>query len=130
MLSKEFATKAVQEELDHFNENKTLRDFLSDFFGLCNDNDSLEYALSGDDLCDFVNMWADDNHMSYEEMHNFIMKSLDSDVEYNISIDMNYDNSPYKCGQCMNKEARFSGAVIVGNVSLDLEEFFNDFQVA
>jgi len=133
MISKDFATRCLQEELDRFNENKTLREFISDFFGSNCEDESIR-NLMRDDIDYIVSSWAEDNNMSFDDMFNFIMNSLDNKVKYDLSIDMNYDYAPYKIGSGnnahLNKEARFTGAVIVNNVSLDLEELFDDFQVA
>lgn len=133
MISKDFATRCLQEELDHFNENKTLREFISDFFCSNCEDESIRNLMC-EDINDTVFVWAEDNNMSFDDMFNFIMNSLDNKVEYDLSIDMNYDYAPYKIGSgsnaYWNKEAMFGGVAIVNNVSLDLGEFYNDFKVA
>lgn len=87
-----------------------------------------------DEFKDLIIAWGDDNGMTYKDMYNFIMKSLDCKVDYDIKVDAGYDPKPNTWGLSKTnelwKEVRFSGNVIVNNISLDLDEWYKDFEVA
>jgi len=133
MLNKDFINRCLQEELASLNEDKTLREFLAEYFQYGIEDELIEKAMK-DEFKDLIIAWGDDNGMTYKDMYNFIMKSLDCKVDYDIKVDAGYDPKPNTWGLSKTnelwKEVRFSGNVIVNNISLDLDEWYKDFEVA
>lgn len=134
MLNQDFANRCVREELESQYENSTLREFLSSYFGGCGiDNDDIEEAMTNE-YVDLIDAWAANYDLDYTEMFEFLMRSLDLEVEYDIKIDMNYDEKPIRMGSdakpFWNKEVRFEGNVLVGGILLSLDEWFKDFEVS
>lgn len=134
MLNKDFANRCLQEFQEDWSEDKTLREFLSTYLGDCGIDDEDIRSTISNDYVDLINSWANDNNMDYTKMFNFIMKSLDKEVEYDIKIDMNYDEMPTKSGPdskpFWNKEVRFETAAIVDGIRLECDELFRDYEVA
>lgn len=134
MLNKDFANRCLQEFKEDWSEDKTLREFLSTYLGDCGIDDEDIRSTISNDYVDLINSWANDNNMDYTKMFNFIMKSLDKEVEYDIKIDMNYDEKPTKSGPdskpFWNKEVRFEIAAIVDGIRLECDELFRDYEVA
>lgn len=133
MLNQEFASKCLREFQEDWSEDKTLREFLSTYMGDCGiDDEDIESAIS-DEYVDLIDSWANDNDMDYTEIFKFIMESLDKEVEYDIRIDMGYDEKPTKSGpdskQFWNKEVRFELAAVVDNIRLECDELFREYEV-
>lgn len=134
MLNKDFANRCLQEFKEDWGEDKTLREFLSTYLGDCGIDDEDIRSTISNDYVDLINSWANDNNMDYPKMFNFIMKSLDKKVEYDIKIDMNYDEKPTKSGSdskpFWNKEVRFETTAIVDGIRLECDELFREYEVA
>lgn len=134
MLNKDFANRCLQEFKEDWSEDKTLREFLSTYLGDCGIDDEDIRSTISNDYVDLINSWANDNNMDYTKMFNFIMKSLDKEVEYDIKIDMNYDEKPTKSGPdskpFWNKEVRFETTAIVDGIRLECDELFREYEVA
>ena len=132
MLDKKFADSCLKEELDDLKENKTLREFLAEYFQYGIEDESIAEAMD-DEFADLVDCWSVDNGMSPKEMIDFIMKSLDAKVDYDIRINNNYDVKPYKMGSDDNpywtKEVCFSCKVIVNDISLTIDEWYKNYEV-
>lgn len=132
MLNMEFASRCLQEELESLNEDKTLREFLAEYFQYGIEDELIEKAMD-DEFADLVAAWGADNEMTPEEMYDFIMNSLDCRVDYDIKVDDGYDPKPNTYGlrsKELLKEVCFIGNVVVNNVSLGLDEWFKEFRVA
>ncbi len=134
MLNKDFANRCLQKFKEDWSEDKTLREFLSTYLGDCGIDDEDIRSTISNDYVDLINSWANDNNMDYTKMFNFIMKSLDKEVEYDIKIDMNYDEKPTKSGSdskpFWNKEVRFETIAIVDGIRLECDELFREYEVA
>lgn len=133
MLDQSFANKCVREFQEDLSKDKTLREFLSVYMGNCGIYDEDIESVMLDEYADLIDSWASDNDVDYTEMFNFIMKSLDEEVEYDIKIDMSYDKEPYKLGSNLkprwNKEVRFEVTVRVNDILFECEEAFRDYEV-
>lgn len=134
MLNKDFANRCLQEFQEDWSKDKTLREFLSTYLGACGIDDEDIKSTILNDYVDLINSWANDNNMDYTKMLNFIMKSLDKEVKYDIKIDMNYDEKPTKSESDLkpfwNKEVRFETTAIVDGIRLECDELFRDYEVA
>jgi hypothetical protein len=71
--------------------------------------------------------------MSYTEMRNFIMESLDEELDYYIMVDMDYDEEPTRMGSdtkpFLTKEVRFEVTAQVNDISLGCDEQFREYEV-
>lgn len=133
MLDQEFANKCLREFQEDWSEDKTLREFLSSYMSDCGiDDEDIESAML-DEYLDLIESWAADNNMNYVEMFNFIMRSLDEEVIFDIMVDMNYDKEPTKMGSnskpFWNKEVRFEVTAIVKGILFECDELFRDYEV-
>lgn len=133
MLDQEFANKCLREFQEDWSEDKTLREFLSSYMSDCGiDDEDIESAML-DEYMDLIESWAADNNMNYTEMFNFIMRSLDEEVKFDIMVDMNYDKEPIKMGSnskpFWNKEVRFEVTAIVKGILFECDELFRDYEV-
>ena len=135
MLDKSFADKCYKETYSDWSNANTLRQFISAYFNCSIENNSIEkWVFSLNYNRAVIYNWAGDNNMSYDEFHNFIMSHLDSEVNYVMHVDSSYDEPVFSIGPDSNlkyyKEVRFVGRVEVDKVSLDLDEWFDEFEVA
>lgn len=130
MLTKDFIEKCYREILDTFNENKTLREFLAEFMQCGIEDDCIENALYDDEYADLIDSWADANDVDKDELCDYILGSLDDEVEYEVKIDTDYDESYLTIGKGLTKEVCFTYTVLVNGYFFELGEMFRDFEVA
>lgn len=130
MLTKDFTDKCYNEILDTFNESKTLREFLAEFMQCGIEDDGIENALYGEEYADVVKAWSDANDVDYDELCDYILGSLDDEVEYEVKIDPDYDESYLSIGKGLTKEICFTCTVLVNGYFFELDEMFRDIEVA
>ena len=133
MIDQDSANKYTNEMLRSFTKDKKLKDFLGSYFQCYPSRDEIESVML-DEYSELIYNWGKDNGLDFQEMTNRLLDSLEQPMRYFISLDREYDRKPEKFNRGKLtpkwfKEVRFTGEAIVNGLSLDLDEWFKNYDV-
>lgn len=133
MIDQDSANKYTNEMLRSFTKYKKLKDFLGSYFQCYPSRDEIEPVML-DEYSELIYNWGVYNGIGLQEMTDRLLDSLEQPVRYFISLDREYDRKPEKFNRGKLKpkwfkEVRFTGEAIVNGLSLDLDEWFKNYDV-